>query len=252
MQSDPDARVLAGGTDLLIQFRAGLRQPSAFVDVKLIPELVQIAVREDGVRIGASAAAATICEHAALKQWWPGLVESVHLIGSTQIQGRASIGGNLCNASPAADSVCALIVNRAVCIIAGPGGERRVPVEEFCSAPGRTVLQPGELLIAVDLPRPQPGTSDAYLRAPRWISPSPARASASPSTTAGVAPPRAWQSARSRRPRCSFPRPARRSSAPPSTMTRWRAQRISRVRRRGRLTTSAAPPRTAGMSSACL
>jgi aerobic carbon-monoxide dehydrogenase medium subunit len=164
MQSDPDARVLAGGTDLLIQFRAGLRQPSAFVDVKRIPELVEIAGREDGVRIGASAPAAAICEHATLQQWWPGLVEAVHLIGSTQIQGRASIGGNLCNASPAADSVCALIVDRAVCIIAGSGGERRVPVEQFCSSPGRTVLQPGELLIGVDLPRPQPGTSDAYLR----------------------------------------------------------------------------------------
>ncbi len=164
MQSDPEARVLAGGTDLLVQFRAGLRQPSAFIDVKLIPELVDITVRDDGARIGASAPAAAICEHAAIKQRWPGLVEAVHLIGSTQIQGRASIGGNLCNASPAADSVCALIVNRAVCIVAGPGGERRVPVEQFCSAPGRTVLQPGELLIAVELPPPQPGTADAYLR----------------------------------------------------------------------------------------
>jgi carbon-monoxide dehydrogenase medium subunit len=164
MQSDPDARVLAGGTDLLIQFRAGVRQPSAFIDVKLIPELVEIAVREDGVRIGASTPATAICEHALVKQWWPGLIEAVHLIGSTQIQGRASIGGNLCNASPAADSVCALIVNRAVCLIAGPGGERRVPVEQFCLSPGRTVLQPGELLTAVDLPRPQSGTSDAYLR----------------------------------------------------------------------------------------
>jgi carbon-monoxide dehydrogenase medium subunit len=164
MQSDPEARVLAGGTDLLIQFRAGLQQPSAFIDVKLIPELVDIAVREDGIRIGASAPATAICEHATITQWWPGLVEAVHLIGSTQIQGRASIGGNLCNASPAADSICALIANRAACIIAGSGGERRVPVEQFCLSPGRTVLQPGELLIAVDLPRPQPGTSDAYLR----------------------------------------------------------------------------------------
>ena len=164
MQSDPDARILAGGTDLLIQFRAGLRQPSAFIDVKLIPELVDITVREDGVRIGASAPATAICEHPTIKQWWPGLIEAVHLIGSTQIQGRASIGGNLCNGSPAADSVCALIVDRAICIVAGPGGERRVPVEQFCSAPGRTVLQPGELLIAVDLPMPQPGTADAYLR----------------------------------------------------------------------------------------
>src|SRR5689334_7408745 len=98
MQSDPEARVLAGGTDILVQFRAGLRQPSAFIDVKRIPELIEIAVREDGVRIGASTPATAICEHATVKEWWPGLVEAVHLIGSTQIQGRASIGGNLCNA----------------------------------------------------------------------------------------------------------------------------------------------------------
>ena len=164
MQADPEARVLAGGTDLLIQFRAGVRQPSAFVDVKYIPELVTIADRDGSSRIGASVAAAAIGEHAALSRLWPGLVEAAHLIGSTQIQGRASLGGNLCNASPAADSTCALIVSRAQCVIAGPSGERRVPVEEFCTAPGRTVLQRGEILVALELPRPSARTSDAYLR----------------------------------------------------------------------------------------
>ena len=164
MQADPDARVLAGGTDLLIQFRAGVRQPSAFVDVKYIPELVTIAERADSIRIGASVAAAAISEHAALSRLWPGLVEAAHLIGSTQIQGRASLGGNLCNASPAADSTCALIVNRAQCVIAGPSGERLLPVEEFCTAPGRTVLQRGEILVSLELPRPSARTSDAYLR----------------------------------------------------------------------------------------
>ena len=154
MQADSEARVLAGGTDLLIQFRAGWRQPSAFIDVKHIPELIAISERDDGVRIGASAAAASICEHPALNRFWPGLVEATHLIGSTQIQGRASLGGNLCNASPAADSTCALIVNRARCVIAGPSGERSVPVEAFCTAPGRTVLERGEILVAIDLPRP--------------------------------------------------------------------------------------------------
>jgi carbon-monoxide dehydrogenase medium subunit len=164
MQADPDARVLAGGTDLLIQFRAGVRQPSAFVDVKYIPELVTIADRGDSMRIGASVAAAEIVEHSALSRMWPGLVEAAHLIGSTQIQGRASLGGNLCNASPAADSTCALIVNRAQCVIAGPSGERRMPVEDFCTAPGRTVLQRGEILVALDLPLPAARTADAYLR----------------------------------------------------------------------------------------
>ena len=164
MQADPNARVLAGGTDLLIQFRAGVRQPSAFIDVKYIPELITIAEHGDTVRIGASVAAAMIAEHSALNRLWPGLVEAAHLIGSTQIQGRASLGGNLCNASPAADSTCALIVNRAECVIAGPSGERRVPVEDFCTAPGRTVLQRGDILVAFDLPRPAAGTADAYLR----------------------------------------------------------------------------------------
>jgi carbon-monoxide dehydrogenase medium subunit len=164
MQADPGARVLAGGTDLLIQFRAGLRQPSAFIDVKYIPELITIAEHSATIRIGASVAAAMISEHALLNRLWPGLVEAAQLIGSTQIQGRASLGGNLCNASPAADSTCALMVDRAQCLIAGTSGERRVPVEEFCTAPGRTVLQRGEILVAIDLPRPAAGTSDAYLR----------------------------------------------------------------------------------------
>src|SRR5436190_23642194 len=128
MQADPGARVLAGGTDLLVQFRAGVRQPSAFIDLKRIPELIAIAEHGDSIRIGASTAAAVICEHAGLNRILPGLVEAAHLIGSTQIQGRASLGGNLCNASPAADSTCALIVNRARCLIAGPSGERTVPV----------------------------------------------------------------------------------------------------------------------------
>ena len=161
---DPAAKVLAGGTDLLVQVRAGARSPSAFVDVKRIPALVDIVVGEGDVRIGAAAAAAAICEHEAVRREWPGLVEAVHLIGSTQIQGRGTIGGNLCNASPAADTTCALIVDRAICVIAGTSGEREVPVEHFCTGPGQTVLKPGELLVAVRLRRPAPRTSDAYLR----------------------------------------------------------------------------------------
>lgn len=164
IQADPAARVLAGGTDLLVQFRAGLRQPTAFIDVKRIPELVGITVDDTGMRLGAATAAAVICEHSETRRLWPGLVEAVHLIGSTQIQGRGTVGGNLCNASPAADTTCALIVNQARCAIAGPSGERIVPVEGFCTGPGRTVLGPGEFLIAILMPRPQPRTADAYLR----------------------------------------------------------------------------------------
>jgi len=164
INADPDARIFAGGTDLLVQFRAGLRRPTAFVDVKRIPDLTSITIDQAGLRRGAAASAAEICEHAELKRLWPGLVEAVHLIGSTQIQGRATVGGNLCNASPAADTTCALIVNHAQCVIAGPTGERTVAVEDFCTAPGRTVLERGELLVALRIPRPKPRTADAYLR----------------------------------------------------------------------------------------
>ena len=162
--ADPSARVFAGGTDLLVQFRTSLKPPTAFVDLKQIPELVGITIDASGLRLGAATAAADVVEHADVRRLWPGLAEAVHLIGSTQIQGRASVGGNLCNASPAADTTCALIVNQARCIIAGPGGERSVPVEQFCTAPGRTVLQRGELLVALQVPRPAPRTADAYLR----------------------------------------------------------------------------------------
>ena len=164
MAADPGASIIAGGTDLLVQFRGGMKRPSAFIDVKRIPELTSITLDASGLRLGAATPAAEICEHAEIRRLWPGLVDAVHLIGSTQIQGRGTVGGNLCNASPAADTTCALIVSRAQCVIAGPRGERTVAVEDFCTGPGKTVLQPGELLVAVRLPRPGPRTADAYLR----------------------------------------------------------------------------------------
>ncbi len=164
LQADPGAAILAGGTDLLIQFRAGVKRPTAFVDVKLIPDLVGITIDATEARIGAATCAADICEHAELRRLWPGLVDAVRLIGSTQIQARGTIGGNLCNGSPAADATCALIVNRTECVIAGPAGERRVAVEQFCVAPHQTVLERDELLVALRLPRPPAHTGDAYLR----------------------------------------------------------------------------------------
>ncbi|MBS1818855.1 MAG: xanthine dehydrogenase family protein subunit M [Acidobacteria bacterium] len=164
MASAPGAMVLAGGTDLLVQYQSGLKRPAVFLDVKRIPEMMAIVVDADGATIGAAAPAAVICADRTLQAWYPGLVEGVHLIGSTQIQGRGSIGGNLCNGSPAADSVCALIADRAVARIAGPTGTREVPVEAFMRGPGRTALAPGELLVAVRLPKPAPHTADAYQR----------------------------------------------------------------------------------------
>lgn len=164
IQADPGARILAGGTDLLVQFRAGVRTPTAFVDIKRIPDLVGITLDANGLRLGAATPAAELCEHAEVAALWPGLIDGVHLIGSTQIQGRGTVGGNLCNGSPAADSTCALIVDQARCLIAGPKGERTVAAEDFCVAPGRTVLEPGEFLVALQLPRPAARTADAYLR----------------------------------------------------------------------------------------
>jgi CO/xanthine dehydrogenase FAD-binding subunit len=164
LRADPGAAILAGGTDLLVQYHAGVRRPTAFVDVKQIPELVGITIDEAGLTLGAATCAADICEHREVRRLWPGLVEAAHLIGSTQIQGRGSIGGNLCNASPAADTTCALIVNRAECVIAGPRGGRVVPVEQFCTGPGQTLLSRDELLVALRVPRPPARTADAYLR----------------------------------------------------------------------------------------
>ncbi len=164
MAAEPEARILAGGTDLLVQYQSGTRRPTVFVDVKRIPELMQIVADETGVTIGAAAPAADICAHPAISAWWPGVVDGVRLIGSTQIQSRGSIGGNLCNGSPAADSTCALIASGAVARVAGPAGEREVPVEAFVLAPGRTALAPGELLVSVRLTRPASRTADAYQR----------------------------------------------------------------------------------------
>lgn len=161
---EPGAKPLAGGTDLIVQMRTGRAAPQLFVDVKRIPELAGIRLDADGIFVGAAVPAAEIVEHAELARIWPGLAEAVDLIGSTQIQGRATLGGNLCNASPAADSVPALCALGAVCVIAGPGGERRVPVESFNTAPGRNALAPGELLVGLRIPRPAPRASDAYLR----------------------------------------------------------------------------------------
>jgi carbon-monoxide dehydrogenase medium subunit len=161
IKSHPNARVLAGGTDLLVQYRSGSMRTTTFVDVKRIPELIGIQIDERGVRIGAATPAAVICEQAEVGRLWPGLVDAVKLIGSAQIQGRGTIGGNLCNASPAADTTSALIVNEAQVVIAGPDGERIVPVESFCTGPGKTVLARGEFVVTIRIPRPAARTADA-------------------------------------------------------------------------------------------
>ncbi len=158
------AKPLAGGTDLLVQLRSGRAKPEVIVDTKRIPEMIGVREESGGFIIGASTPSAVIGEHKKLKQAWPGVVEAAKLIGSTQIQGRASLAGNLCNASPAADSVPALIAARATCVIAGPSGRREAPVEAICTGPGRTSLAQGELVVAFKLPPRPPRSGDAYLR----------------------------------------------------------------------------------------
>ena len=163
--SGDGARVLCGGTDILIQMRAGVRRPSCLVNVKGIPELRQISFDpKTGLRLGAAVPCIEIFENAPMHKHYPGLTEAAHLIGSTQIQSRASVGGNLCNGSPAADTTPALIALSATAHLVGPKGARDVPVEEFVTAPGQTVVRPGELLVELRIALPRPHSSDCYLR----------------------------------------------------------------------------------------
>jgi len=158
------AHVLAGGTDLLVKLRAGAVAPRLVVDLKSVPRLRGIEHDAKGWRIGAATTCAEIGEHATLGAAWPGVVEALQLIGSTQIQGRATIGGNLCNASPAADSVPALIAAGALCEIVGTGGQREMAVEHIITGPGRNALETGEFILGFRLPDAPDRASDAYLR----------------------------------------------------------------------------------------
>ena len=158
------AKVLSGGTDLLVQLRSGRTKPNLIVDIKKIPGMSGIREQDGAFVIGAATPGAVIGECDALKRAWPGVVEAANLIGSTQVQGRASLAGNLCNASPAADSVPALIAARATCVVAGANGRREVPVESIATGPGRTSLKPCEFIIEFHLPKRPPRSADAYLR----------------------------------------------------------------------------------------
>jgi carbon-monoxide dehydrogenase medium subunit len=159
-----DARVLAGGTDLLVQLRTDLIEPVLVVDIKRIPETRRITEEGGGFRIGAAVTGAELKEHPRLKAVWPGVVEAANLIGSTQIQGRATLGGNLCNGSPAADSVPALIAAGAIAMVVGPGGRRELPVEEVMLGPRKLALGKGEIVVSFLLPPKSARTADAYLR----------------------------------------------------------------------------------------
>jgi aerobic carbon-monoxide dehydrogenase medium subunit len=158
------AFVLAGGTDLLVRMKSGFVEPDLVVDVKRIEPLRKITAEAGGFRIGAAVPATELGEHKALKKLWPGVVEAANLIGSTQIQGRATMTGNMCNASPAADSVPALVAAGATATIVGPKGRRELPVEDVATAPGKTALAKGEIVESLFLPARPKRSGDAYLR----------------------------------------------------------------------------------------
>jgi carbon-monoxide dehydrogenase medium subunit len=165
LSRDRQARLLAGGTDLLVQMRSGRKETSLLIDVKRIPELNEI--RYDagtGLVLGAAVPCYRISESPLVRQHYPSLADVAGLIGGTQIQGRASIGGNLCNAAPSADAVPLLIALCTTCEIVSPRGTRRVAVEDFCTAPSRTILEPDELLVSLQLPVPAPHSGAHYLR----------------------------------------------------------------------------------------
>ncbi len=157
-------RVLAGGTDLLIQMRGGRVEPELLVDVKGIPEMTSIVAENGGYRFGAAVPCMALVEDKAFSKAWPGVADGANLIGSIQVRGRATVGGNLCNASPAADTVPALIAAGAKARIIGPGGSREVPVEDVATGPGKTSLAKGEIVASFLLPKRAARSGDAYLR----------------------------------------------------------------------------------------
>ena len=161
---DGVSRLLAGGTDVLVQLRSGMVEPDLLVDVKRIPGLSEIVQEDSGWRIGAAVPAIAMKEDTALAAAWPGVVEAANLIGSTQVHNRATMAGNLCNASPAADSVPAMVAAGASARIHGPGGTRDVPVADVPTGPGQTSLGKGEIVGSIFLPGRPANAADAYLR----------------------------------------------------------------------------------------
>ena len=159
------ARGIAGGTDILVQLRGGRRSLDLLVDMKNIPELNALSYSpQTGLTLGAATPCYRVYEDETVASAYPGLVDAASLIGSIQIQGRASIGGNLCNSAPSADAIPSVIVLGGVCNIAGPNGTRQVAAEDFCTAPGRNVLEPGEVLVSVTFPAPPANSGANYLR----------------------------------------------------------------------------------------
>ena len=162
------ARMFVGGTDVIVRVRHGAMKPAALIDLKRVQELSERPEQHgDSIRIGARVTMTTILGDARIRRWFPALLEAAAVVGSIQIRNRATLVGNVCNASPAADTVPVLLVHGAVANIAGPAGERRVPLSEFFAGPGRTVLESGELVVSLDLPIPSGPVGAAFGRLTR-------------------------------------------------------------------------------------
>lgn len=159
-----EARALAGGTDLIPQIKENRRRPSLVVDIKKIPELNVLSYDTDGLRIGAAVSCTAIVSFAAVKEHYPALAEACALIGSYQIQNRAALGGNICNAAPSADAVPPVLSYGGRLLIASPNGQRELAAETFFTGPGQTVLTSGEVLVEIRLPPPPAKSGAAYLR----------------------------------------------------------------------------------------
>ncbi len=150
------ARVMAGGTDLLVQLRADRYTLDALIDIKGVPEAIDVHINGGGLSLGAAAPCYRLDEDQAVASAFPGIIDGSSIIGGTQIQSRASLGGNLCNATPSADGICPLIVHSATATLTGTEGTREVPVEEFCTGPGQNVIGYGEFLLRLNVPKPAP------------------------------------------------------------------------------------------------
>ena len=157
-------KVLAGGTDVLVQIHADMIEPDVIVDIKKIAEMREIAEIDGAWRLGAAVTGKELMDNAAFNAAWPGVMDGVRLIGSVQVRGRATVGGNLCNASPAADSVPPMITSRAVATVIGPNGAREVPVQDIATGPGKTCLEKGEFVVSFQFPKRPARSGDAYLR----------------------------------------------------------------------------------------
>ena len=158
------ARPLAGGTDLLVKARANVWELDAVVDIKNIPELMTLTINGGGLSIGAAVPCYQVYDNSEVAAQYPGIVDGASIIGGIQIQSRAGLGGNLCNAAPSGDGIPALIAHSAVAKIASVNGTREVAVEDFCTGPSRTVLEAGELLVSIEVPKPAANSGAAYTR----------------------------------------------------------------------------------------